>query len=153
MGRRKKQPDPFGFHLETVDIAREKQKARDLRASQWWKRQCARGQCHYCGVATPPQDLTMDHVVPLARGGRSTKGNVVPCCKDCNSHKKQLLPMEWDRYLAGDKNNGPNRPLGPTAVLQLTGNPPFLIDVNSFSGHEPTRTDEAAHNASGQNTI
>jgi len=41
----------------------------------------------------------MDHIVPLSRGGRSTKGNVVPCCKTCNTNKKQLLPMEWEVYL------------------------------------------------------
>jgi 5-methylcytosine-specific restriction endonuclease McrA len=41
----------------------------------------------------------MDHLVPLARGGKSTKGNVVPACKTCNSQKKQLLPMEWEAYL------------------------------------------------------
>jgi 5-methylcytosine-specific restriction enzyme A len=99
MGRRKKRSDPFGFHLESGDIAREKQKARDLRASQWWKRQCAKGVCHYCGKAVPPQELTMDHVVPLARGGKTSKGNVVPCCKDCNNRKRQHLPMEWDAYL------------------------------------------------------
>jgi len=41
----------------------------------------------------------MDHVVPIARGGKTTKGNVVPCCKTCNNQKKNLLPMEWDAYL------------------------------------------------------
>jgi 5-methylcytosine-specific restriction endonuclease McrA len=41
----------------------------------------------------------MDHVVPLARGGRSTKGNLVPACKDCNNKKKNLLPMEWEAYI------------------------------------------------------
>jgi 5-methylcytosine-specific restriction protein A len=44
-------------------------------------------------------ELTMDHIVPIARGGRSTKGNVVPACKSCNTKKKQLLPMEWEDYL------------------------------------------------------
>jgi hypothetical protein len=24
---------------------------------------------------------------------------VVPCCKECNNAKKQLLPMEWEQYL------------------------------------------------------
>ena len=42
----------------------------------------------------------MDHVVPLARGGFTKKGNVVPCCKDCNSAKRDLLPMEWEEQLA-----------------------------------------------------
>jgi 5-methylcytosine-specific restriction endonuclease McrA len=41
----------------------------------------------------------MDHIVPISRGGRTTKGNVVPCCKECNNAKKQLLAMEWEHYL------------------------------------------------------
>jgi 5-methylcytosine-specific restriction endonuclease McrA len=45
----------------------------------------------------------MDHVVPLARGGRSTKGNPVPACKECNNKKKNLLPMEWEAYIDGYK--------------------------------------------------
>ncbi len=91
--------DPFSIHLDEADIKREKYKARDLRNSQWWKRRCAKGVCHYCGEATPAKELTLDHVVPIARGGKTTKGNVVPACKDCNNRKKQLLPMEWDDYL------------------------------------------------------
>ncbi|MEZ4578779.1 MAG: HNH endonuclease [Desulfobacterales bacterium] len=30
----------------------------------------------------------MDHIVPISKGGQSTKNNVVPCCKTCNSEKK-----------------------------------------------------------------
>jgi 5-methylcytosine-specific restriction endonuclease McrA len=41
----------------------------------------------------------MDHIVPVSRGGKSTRGNVAPCCKECNTAKKQLLPMEWEQYL------------------------------------------------------
>jgi 5-methylcytosine-specific restriction endonuclease McrA len=41
----------------------------------------------------------MDHLVPLARGGRSTKNNLVPSCKDCNNKKKNMLPLEWEEYL------------------------------------------------------
>ncbi len=43
----------------------------------------------------------MDHIVPLSRGGRSRRGNVVPACKDCNSRKQHLLPTEWALYLDG----------------------------------------------------
>ena len=32
-------------------------------------------------------------------GGMSSKSNVVPCCKSCNSKKKYLLPIEWQEYL------------------------------------------------------
>jgi len=75
-------------------IRREKAKARDLRRSAWWKRRCAPGICHYCGKQVGGRALTMDHVVPLARGGRSNKGNLVPACKDCNSQKKHHLAFE-----------------------------------------------------------
>lgn len=89
------------FH-ETADerhVAREKAKARRLRATAWWDRQVQPGVCHYCGRNVGRAALTMDHVVPLIRGGRSTKGNIVPACKECNSRKKYLLPVEWQAYL------------------------------------------------------
>jgi 5-methylcytosine-specific restriction endonuclease McrA len=89
----------FAIDIEVSDIKRERDKARQLRASQWWKRQCAKGICYYCHKAISPKDLTMDHIVPIARGGKSTKGNIVPACKTCNNQKKYLLPMEWEAYL------------------------------------------------------
>ena len=91
--------EPFAFDLDEADIKRQRHKARQLRDSQWWKRCLAKGVCHYCKSPTPPKKLTMDHIVPVSRGGKSTKGNVVPACKECNNKKKQLLPMEWDEYL------------------------------------------------------
>jgi len=91
---------PFAYDLDEADIKRQRRKARELRASQWWKRRLAKGTCHYCSRPAPPKDLTMDHIVPIARGGKSTKGNVVPACKECNNTKKQLLPMEWEQYLS-----------------------------------------------------
>lgn len=75
-------------------VAKERAKARELRASSWWKNELAKGICHYCGKKFPPGELTMDHIVPVARGGRSVRGNVVPCCKDCNNKKKYLTPAE-----------------------------------------------------------
>ena len=95
----------FTFDLDEANLKRERQKARLLRASQWWKRRLAKGLCYYCGCSTAPKELTMDHIVPIARGGKSTKGNVVPACKECNTAKKQLLPMEWDEYLNQKKSN------------------------------------------------
>jgi 5-methylcytosine-specific restriction endonuclease McrA len=96
----------FDWQLEEADLKREKRKARDLRQSQWWKRRCAKGICYYCGQAVRPQELTMDHIVPISRGGKTTKGNVVPACKSCNTAKKQLLPMEWEAYVKNLNHNG-----------------------------------------------
>jgi 5-methylcytosine-specific restriction enzyme A len=91
--------DSWFSMVDDDEIRRERHKARDLRQSQWWKRRCAKGVCYYCGQPTAPGELTMDHIVPLARGGKSTKGNLAPACKTCNTQKKQLLPMEWEAYL------------------------------------------------------
>lgn len=38
----------------------------------------------------------MDHLVPLVRGGRSVKANLVPACKACNSRKQHSLPFEFE---------------------------------------------------------
>ena len=92
---------PYAYDLDEADIKRERAKARQLRSTQWWQRKLAKRVCYYCGRATPAQELTMDHIVPVARGGRSTKGNLVTACKQCNNKKKQLLPMEWEDYLKG----------------------------------------------------
>ncbi|MBI4588628.1 MAG: HNH endonuclease [Candidatus Rokubacteria bacterium] len=81
------------------DLKREKARARELRRSAWWKRRIAAGCCHYCGRQVGSRRLSMDHVVPLIRGGQSRRGNVVPACKACNNKKKSLLPVEWEEYL------------------------------------------------------
>lgn len=84
------------FHLtaDPAHAAREREKARALRKTAWWQRRVQKGVCAYCGAPVPPRELTMDHVVPVARGGRSTKGNVVAACKACNNRKKLLTPAE-----------------------------------------------------------
>ena len=79
---------------DTDHVRREREKARALRKSAWWQRRIQRGVCAYCGKTFPSRELTMDHVVPVARGGRSAKGNVVPSCKPCNTAKKLLTPAE-----------------------------------------------------------
>jgi 5-methylcytosine-specific restriction endonuclease McrA len=88
------QPSPFLVTVREEEIRRERRKAKELRSSQWWKRKRAKGICHYCGKQFPPRELTMDHLVPIIRGGKSTKGNLVPSCKKCNAEKKHNLPFE-----------------------------------------------------------
>jgi 5-methylcytosine-specific restriction endonuclease McrA len=93
--------DDFGLiGVDEAVIRREKAKAQTLRKSRWWHNKIAGGICHYCGRKFAPRELTMDHLFPLARGGTSSKGNVVPCCKECNTRKKTMLPLEWEEYLA-----------------------------------------------------
>lgn len=64
---------------------------RDLRRLE--DRQ--RGRCFYC--ADGPSPLTMDHVIPIARGGRHAIGNLVLACEKCNKSKGSRLLVEWVR--------------------------------------------------------
>jgi 5-methylcytosine-specific restriction endonuclease McrA len=48
----------------------------------------------------------MDHIVPIIRGGKSARGNVAPACKECNSRKKHMVPVEWEEYLNAVKSEG-----------------------------------------------
>ena len=83
------------------DLAREKARARALRQTAWWKRRVSTGRCHYCRRQVGARALTADHVIPLIRGGRSIRANLVPSCKDCNTKKQSLLPWQWDDYVGG----------------------------------------------------
>lgn len=98
----------FIVEVSEQEVKREKEKARELHRSQWWKNRLARGLCHYCGNTFAPDELTMDHLVPIVRGGKSTRGNVVPACKECNNRKKYLLPVEWEEYLETLKAESPD---------------------------------------------
>jgi len=66
---------------------KEKQKARELRDSVWWRQVLGKGICYHCEQKFKPAELTMDHLIPIVRGGKSDKKNCVPSCKDCNSKK------------------------------------------------------------------
>lgn len=100
--------DWVDIHKDPAHAARERTRARALRATAWWRQVLQRGECHYCGRQVGAAALTMDHVVPVARGGRSTRGNVVPACAACNKSKRALTPAE--RILAElerDESSGP----------------------------------------------
>lgn len=92
----------MSFEIDIVsdkDIRKEKEKARRLRRMHWWNNKIQNGVCFYCNREVGREQLTMDHVVPLSRGGKSRKGNIVAACKECNTKKKYLLPVEWEEYL------------------------------------------------------
>ncbi|OGQ99327.1 MAG: HNH endonuclease [Deltaproteobacteria bacterium RIFOXYD12_FULL_57_12] len=99
--------DYFGFDgVDEAELRRERAKARELRKSRWWKQKISQGTCYFCGGKIAAAELTMDHLVPLGRGGRSTKDNVVCACKTCNTTKKTMLPMEWEEYMDRIKTKG-----------------------------------------------
>lgn len=65
--------------------------ARDLQRMFHRQRQ----RCFYCGNPfTDILDLEIDHVVPAARGGKNSIGNLVMACRPCNRHKSTKTIME-----------------------------------------------------------
>jgi len=61
--------------------------------------------CQFCGRILPAHELTLDHVIPRSRGGRTDWDNLVACCHKCNNLKGDRLPEE-----AGLKLLRPPRP-------------------------------------------
>lgn len=80
-------------HIPPVRYSRRNVQARD----QW--------ACQYCGSQS---NLTIDHVMPLSRGGRSTWENVVTACRSCNGRKGSRTPDEAGMPL----RKPPKRPAG-----------------------------------------
>jgi 5-methylcytosine-specific restriction endonuclease McrA len=50
--------------------------------------------CQYCGSKLKSDDLTLDHIIPKSRGGKSSWDNMVACCRVCNSRKDNRTPEE-----------------------------------------------------------
>lgn len=48
-------------------------------------------KCQYCDTT---KDLTLDHLIPRSKGGKSTWKNLVTACKRCNSRKGDRTPIE-----------------------------------------------------------
>lgn len=67
--------------------------------------------CAYCGYTGAGRELTIDHVVPRSRGGRTVWENVVTACAPCNRRKGDRMPDEVGMGLAVQ--------LRPPSALQL----------------------------------
>jgi 5-methylcytosine-specific restriction endonuclease McrA len=70
----------------------------ELLTETQWETLLARydGHCAYCGKEAK---LTLDHVIPLAKGGKHSIDNVVPACIHCNDSKGARTPRQWRRDL------------------------------------------------------
>ena len=50
--------------------------------------------CQYCGDKFKSEDLSFDHVVPVAQGGKKTWDNIATACVDCNTRKEGRMPAQ-----------------------------------------------------------
>jgi len=73
--------------------------------------------CQYCGDSFSTNDLTFDHVVPVAHGGRKDWENIVTCCVTCNRKKGGRTPAEAGMTLL----RMPKRPDSAPAIRITVG--------------------------------
>jgi 5-methylcytosine-specific restriction endonuclease McrA len=71
-------------------------------------------RCAYCGASGP---LTIDHRVPLSRGGRNSSDNIKPACRSCNSKKATRSEDEFLEALAAETLDA----LSPSGTLATVG--------------------------------
>src|SRR3569832_1664716 len=73
--------------------------------------------CQYCNEPFPTAELTFDHVVPVAQGGRKDWENIVTCCISCNRRKGGRTPAEAGMHL----KRVPKRPDKAPAIRITVG--------------------------------
>jgi len=73
--------------------------------------------CQYCGDGFSTSELTFDHVVPVAKGGRKDWENIVTCCVSCNRRKGGRTPDEARMRLVRQ----PRRPMSAPAIRITIG--------------------------------
>lgn len=83
------------FAKRKAHITKEKIVARAIRKSPWWDAKIRDANCYYCEKKISDKEATMDHIVPLSRGGKSNHGNIVVACKACNTAKGDLTAAEF----------------------------------------------------------
>jgi len=63
--------------------------------------------CRYCkrpldpnrsNLNNRPDDITIDHFIPLTMGGKDNTGNKVIACRACNMDKADMTPEQWCSY-------------------------------------------------------
>ncbi len=69
-----------------------------LQREAMWK--AGRRNCHYCGLELTlardrPNSMTLDHRVPLSKGGSNKPRNYDPTCAPCNGAKRSMLEYEF----------------------------------------------------------
>lgn len=73
--------------------------------------------CQYCADQFEPEELTFDHVIPVAHGGRRSWENIVTCCVPCNRKKDARTPAEAGMTLA----RPPRRPAASARFRATVG--------------------------------
>jgi 5-methylcytosine-specific restriction endonuclease McrA len=92
-------PAPF---IERANLRRARQARAAIGTDRTAYRQKVKAirstpglRCEWCRQDVPPHERHVDHVVPLAKGGRDEAANLCCACRRCNLRKADTLPLLW----------------------------------------------------------
>ncbi len=73
-------------------------------------------KCFWCGTSLTPETITIDHYIPLSRGGSNKIKNLRLACRRCNQNRGNALPREAEGQRSkGGKNFSLCSPCSPTS--------------------------------------
>ena len=98
--------------METNNMETKNKEAKENKGKNWWRnwsedrvdivkfKKESDKVCNYCGKQiTKKEELTVDHVVPISKGGENVKENFVISCKTCNLEKANLSAERYGEFL------------------------------------------------------
>lgn len=66
---------------------------------------------HMCANCGTRDDIVIDHIDPLSKGGANIRGNIQPLCRACNTSKSDKTPAEWATSRENGRKGGrPKKP-------------------------------------------
>ena len=109
MAQQRRNAYEYRLEIERASRARRKEAQRPLKnARQSIRNRVVQGKkflldakqiariyskpCYRCGTK---ENISLDHVIPISRGGNHSIGNLMPLCRPCNSSKGKKLLVEW----------------------------------------------------------
>lgn len=91
------------------------------------------GRCWYCGeMMNPFREFSIDHVIPLSKGGNDSFNNLVPCCRRCNVRKSSRSLDEFRRLLSQYLNDIPRFTVEQLSYLEGHGFPVEIPQIKFY---------------------
>jgi len=92
-----------GYYIldgETGDLYKNKKRKKFPDSVRQMIYQKADGKCELCGKAIKYEEMTLDHIIPLAMNGADEAENLQCTCNMCNNFKGSILPEDFTRRVS-----------------------------------------------------
>ena len=116
--------DELELNSQAQKVCKRKSFGTEIRKTVYRK---SKGHCCLCGNFVDYDEFTVDHIVPLAKGGTNDINNLQCACKVCNNIKTDVLPNEFidkiTEMIVHSMNNKYNQKIGNKIIkMMITAN-------------------------------